>query len=185
MKPKEFHLNEDQILCSVVDEKDLTVNMQYHLSACPVCHQKKQQFGQELGRLGLMAKAFAPLPREKVRLLEKPGFFEKFGFYPIKKAAFAAGFAVVLIMAGITWQLGTFTDSQEKMMTHLVWEMEDDQQLMVEIRELEEYELPDFYLDIYGGSHGYFDEEFLNFVAPLEENQGSPVGSIRFISFIG
>ena len=49
--------------------------------------------------------------------------------------------------------------------------MQKDEQLMAEIIALEEYSPIDVYQDDSEKFNGYFDEEFVEFVVPLEENQ--------------
>ncbi|MDM8552789.1 hypothetical protein QUF72_22100 [Desulfobacterales bacterium HSG2] len=175
MKIQTIHLDEEQLIRSVVDENDLSADVRNHLSACPMCQGKKQQFERELDTLGHMAKIFAPSPRESVTYSEKPGFFEKVGFYPLLRPVLAA-----LLIFGIILPPALLTISEEERMARLVEEMENDRQLMTEIRALEEDALPDFYQDISGEFYGYFDEEFVNFVAPMEETRIRPAG--RFAS---
>ena len=178
MKSQTIHLNEEQFIRSVVDISDLSADAQIHLSACPMCQKKKQQFEQELNRLECMAKAFAPLPQRNVICSEKPAFLKKISFYPLFRPVFAAGTAVLLLTLGIIWLPAPI--SQEEQMARLAIEMEDDRQLMTEIRILEEDALPEFYQDISGEFYGYFDEEFVDFVVPMESIRIRPAG--RFAS---
>ena len=164
MKSRNLHLDEDQIIRSVVDENDLAATVRNHLSTCVVCQVKKQQIEQELRSLGYMAKEFAPLPQQKVRPFHKTSSL--WSWRPV----FATGFAAILLIAGIWWY-GLFTSSQEKMMAQIIRETEKDRQLMAEIQALLSYAPLDLYPDISTEFYdGYFDE-FLEFVVPLEENQ--------------
>ncbi len=167
MNSKNLHLNEDQVIRSVVDENDLPATVRNHLSTCLVCQGKKQQIEQELSTLGGMASQFAPLPRREVRLpVYKPRSL--WSWRPV----FAVGFAAVLLIAGIWWY-ALVTTSQEKMMSQIMWETKQDEQLMAEIYALEEYAPVDVYPDVSAESDaGYFDE-FLRFVSPLEVNQNA------------
>lgn len=166
MNSKNLHLNEDQVIRSVVAENDLPATVRNHLSTCLVCQGKKQQIEQELSTLGRMAREFAPLPRREVRLpLYKPRSL--WSWRPV----FVAGFAAVLLIAGIWYAL--VATSQEKMMSQIMWETKQDEQLMAEIYALEEYAPVDVYPDVSAEfDAGYFDE-FLRFVSPLEANQNS------------
>ncbi|NVM22244.1 MAG: hypothetical protein HWN68_10755 [Desulfobacterales bacterium] len=167
MNSKNLHLNEDQVIRSVVDENDLTATVGSHLSTCLVCQGKKQQIEQQLSTLGRMARELAPLPRREVRLpFDKPRSL--WSWRPV----FVAGFAAVLLIAGICWY-ALVTTSQEKMMSQIMRETKKDEQLMAEIYALEEYAPVDLYPDISAESDvGYFDE-FLRFVSPLEANQNA------------
>ena len=167
MNSKNLHLNEDQVIRSVVDENDLPATVRNHLSTCLVCQGKKQQIEQELSTLGRMAREFAPLPRREVRL----PFYKPRSLWSWRPV-FVAGFAALLLIAGIWWS-GVFTTSQEKMMAQIIRETEKDEQLMAEIYALEEYAPVDVYPDVSVESDiGYFDE-FLGFVSPLEVNQNA------------
>jgi hypothetical protein len=196
-----IHLDEDQLIRSLLDESDLAVSVQRHLSACSFCQKEKQQFSQKLTRLEEMTKDFAPLPRRKIVLSPEPSFAEKFGFFPLKRVAFSGGFAIVLlIMIGLWWSSPYMTQKQDRQLAKTVEEMntEEDRQfakiieetdaeneLPNEIQVLEGYTLPEFYMDVSGESYGYFGEEFLDFVVPLEENSNPAVGSVGFICSSG
>jgi hypothetical protein len=167
VKSKNLHLDEDQVIRSVVDENDLPATVRNHFSTCLVCQGKKQQIEQELRNLGYVAEECAPLPRREVRL----PFYEPRGLWSWRPV-FLAGFAAIVLMAGIWWY-GLLTASHEKMMSQVILETKKDEQLMAEINALEEYTPVDLYPDISGEPDlGYFDE-FLMFVVPLEENQDS------------
>ncbi|MDM8525596.1 hypothetical protein QUF80_19675 [Desulfococcaceae bacterium HSG8] len=171
MKTESVHLNEDQLICAVVDESDLTVAVRNHLFACPACQNEKQQFEQELKILGHMAEKFVPLHRKAVSSLpERQGFWKNVFLSPVKWPRFAAGLTVILLMVGI-WGSPQFETGYEEEIVQTAWESDEDQQMTTDIRVLEGYTLPEFYLDVSGETYGYFDEEFLEFVAPLEENQ--------------
>ena len=166
MNSKNLHLNEDQVIRSVVDENDLPATVRNHLSTCLVCQGKKQQIEQELSTLGRMASEFAPLPRREVRL----PFYKPRSLWSWRPV-FVAGFAAVLLIAGIWYAL--VATSQEKMMSQIMWETKQDEQLMAEIYALEEYAPVDVYPDVSAEfDAGYFDD-FLRFVSPLEVNQNS------------
>lgn len=164
MKSNDLHLNEDQVIRSVVDENDLSVAVRDHLSTCLACQRKKEQIEKELTSLCRMAKESAPLPRQEIRLpFHKPRLWS---WRPV----FATGLAVILLIAGVWWY-GLVTTSKEKMTAQIIGEAEKDRQLTAEIDALEEYAPYDFYPDISGESDPDYFDEFLEFVVPLEENQ--------------
>lgn len=165
MKSKDLHLNEDQVIRSVVDENDLPAAARDHLSTCLSCKREKGQIEQELTSLGRMAKESAPLPRQEIRL----PFHKPRGLWSWRPAL-ATGLAVVLLIAGIWWS-SLVTTSKEKMTAQIILEAEKDRQLMAEIDALEEYVPSDFYPDISWESDPDYFDEFLEFVVPLEENQ--------------
>lgn len=165
MEDKRMHLNEDQILLSVVDETDLSEHKKSHLQACPICQEKRTALMSELERMGEMAKHFTPLPQQKPMLPFRESWH--FGF---RLPIFAAGLAVILLIAFLG-SMSLFTDSSKQMTVRLSTEREADLPLMDDI--LEESAMPEYYLDIAVDSSSYFDDEFLKFVAPLEEQSDS------------
>jgi len=165
MKDKSMHLNEDQILLSLADVNDLSEDIKSHLLACPVCQEKKTALMSELEHLGEMAKDFTPLPQQKPVVL-----FRESRHFSFRLPVFAAGIAVVLVIACLL-SLVLFTDSSKQMTARLSTEIEADLYLLDEI--LEESSLPEYYLDIAVASYSYFDDEFLEFVTPLEEQFNS------------
>ncbi len=165
MKDKSIHLSEDQILLSLVDENDLSEDTKSHFLACPACRRKKATFVLELDRLGEKAKDFTPdLKQNSVLFSRKPRHF--FPRIPI----FAAGFALVLIIV-LALSLVLFTDSSKQITTRLAMETEEDLYLLEDI--LKESALPEYYLDIAVTFNSYFDDEFLEFIIPMEEESNS------------
>ncbi len=165
MKDKTPHLSEDQILLSIVDENDLSDHMKSHLLSCSVCQDRKAVFISDLECLGRMAKDFTPLPRKTpVPSLRKS---PRFGF---RLPVFAAGLAVVMIIAFL-WSRAYFTDPSKQMSAQLWTEAKVDLYLIDDI--LEESALPEYYLDIAVASYSYLDDEFLEFIVPVEEPDDS------------
>ncbi|CAN2039806.1 Zinc-finger domain-containing protein [Candidatus Magnetomoraceae bacterium gMMP-15] len=165
MKYKNIHLNEDQLIYAVIDENDLSAREYNHLKQCFNCKKRKDQFKQQLSSLGEMANSFVPA-RQKIY----PVFQEnrrKFRIFNTWKPAFAAGFAAILLFLGI-WNIVYQTPSSEVMIAQLIQEMVEDQELLSEVIELEEY---DFYIDISGENLNTFSDEFMDFIVPVKENQ--------------
>jgi hypothetical protein len=160
MKDKTPHLSEDQILLSLVDENDLSDHMKNHLLSCSVCQDKKGVLASDLERLGRMAKDFTPLPRKKPVLSSPKSHL--FGF---RLPVYAAGLAMVLIIAFL-WGQAYFTAPSKEMRAQSSSEMKAGLYLIDDI--LEESALPEYYLDIAVASYSYLDDEFLEFIAPVE-----------------
>ena len=166
MKDNSVHLNEDQLLLSLVDENDLSEDIKNHLLGCPACRRKKTTFVLELDRLGEKAKDFAP------DLKQNPAFlFQKAQNSFPRRPIFAVGLALVLITV-LSLSILLFTDSSKQMTAQLSTEKENYLYLLDEI--LEEPYLPDPYLDITAASNSDFDDEFVEFIFPMED----PVNSI-------
>jgi hypothetical protein len=175
MKNQEVHLNEDKIIRAIVDENDLTTFEQNHLSKCSVCQKEKQDFARVLIRMGDMSQELVPSPRRRfIHTFQKSR--SSFRWQP----ALATGFVMILLMMGI-WGSSLFKRFQENASVQIVQTMEGDQQFVAGITLIEDYALPDRYLDIIGTSDeadydnyddyndydDYYDDEFLEFVLPL------------------
>jgi predicted anti-sigma-YlaC factor YlaD len=166
---KDLHLDEDQLLWAVVEENELPLPLQEHLSACPQCRANKERFDQDLARLGQMAERLAPLPRGPVSLpVEKPrgstGWL--WGWRAYASATVAAALVVIVV-----WSSPMFRDTPGDNGDMLAREMQEAEQFMAEVSMLVENALPPVYLDISAESSAEFDDEFIQFVVPSVEEE--------------
>lgn len=174
MKDKKIHLNEDQILLSLIDENDLPEEMRSHLENCNACQDKRESLLSELECLGKMAGEFTPEPRKRPILPVRESGRKRYHF-----PAFATGLASAVLVAFLC-NVVLFSDSPEQMKADLSVESEVRLHLMEEI--LEEPALSGPYLDITQTAYSYFDDEFLEFVVP-EEEESNPLQGFSFLSF--
>lgn len=177
MKNTDKHLTEDQLIVAVVDENDLDDEAWRHLNACGKCLEKKNECERELAVLGRMAEEYAPSAGTVWHVRSKPAVFGAW------RPAFAAAFTVLVLTAGIVWlkpfDHQTVENGNQKNNT-AVLETADDEQLLAEIQELENRAMVDFYSNIFGESSGYYDEEFIDFVVPFEDDQtADEIGFLR------
>lgn len=166
--PGADHLNEDQFIRAIADESDLSRTERTHLSECPECRAKKQEFEDILNTFTAMAKAFAPLPRKKIGLSERPGFSR----YPRLQPVFAAGLLFAMLLLISLWPSAPSREEHGTTARQILREMEKDEALMDEVLELEESE--NLYPELFAEPCGYFNDEFLDFVVPSEEGRPSP-----------
>lgn len=166
MKDTDTHLDEEQLVLSLVDEDDLPETRRKHLRDCPACLKKKKSLTAELDHLGKMADEFAPVPNRRPNV-EFPEPRRLSSRIPI----FAGGLAVSVLIVFL-FGLVLFTDTSRRHIDagqatqkdaglHLVGELWDNSTLSV------------YYRDMAPGSYSYFDNDFLEFVAPLEEHSDS------------
>jgi hypothetical protein len=165
MKDRDTHLNEDQIIVSLMDENDLTEDMKGHLLACPACQEKRTALISELENLGKMAKDLTPLPKRKPVLPVRES--RRFG---VGLPIFAAG-SIAAVVIAFLGSIVFFNEPSKQMGAQLSTETGADFYLMDDI--FGESALPEYYLDIAGASYSYFDDEFLEFIVPLEEDSNS------------
>lgn len=161
MKATNMHLNEDQVLLSLVDENDLTEDVKTHLQSCALCQEKKMALISELEWLREMAKNLAPLPQNRPVILLPESRHLNFHL-PL----FATGAGVLLIV--FLWSMIFFSDlSKQKTPPFSPEIMGADIVLLDNL--LEESALPEVYLDIVVASNSDFDDDFLEFFIPQEE----------------
>jgi hypothetical protein len=172
------HLNEDQTICSVLDESVLSPELKTHMASCGLCADSKRKLEKDLKQLGDNARSFAPSMEQKTALpLEKSGEkseFFSFGHFNKSPALSLAATAVILIT--IVWWSPVFKfDPVSKSDNGLktgeadqeIWEADE---LLTEISRLSENSLPVVYMDISGESYLGLEEEFIDFVAPSITN---------------
>jgi len=158
---RQAHLNEEQIIGAVIDEKELTGEDRQHLLECRICHGKIEHLRDELQELGENARLSVEPMRKNITLpREEPasaGF--RLGWFPSFGVVAMAGlvlFVYFLGMESMSPQL-TALQSYETLL--------EDEYLMEEIFEMVENPLSD---ELYRltGENGGFDDEFLQFVVP-------------------
>lgn len=163
MKETRAHLNEEQIVLSLVDENDLPEAMRRHLKECLTCRNRRKSLAAELDHLGKMASELAPVPQRKPVVSSRKS--RRFSFrFPVFASAVA-----VLVLAVFLFRVVLFTDSSRQHIdANLATQADVRLYLVGEL--LAESPLPECYRDITLGSYSYFDDDFLEFVAPLEEH---------------
>ncbi len=178
MKNNNFHISEDQLIIAVVDQDDLPAAVQSHLSECPECLEKKRQLEQELETLGHMAREFAPLPQAKASHIMsriRAAIQEKNKGFWSWQPVLAASFVVLFLIVGMWMTSPPVKNGSEQITARLINEMEEDQYFILEVKALEENALPEFYPYISGETYHYYDDEFINYVVPVEETQNNSV----------
>ena len=187
------HLQDEEILWAVIDDKDLAGPAQEHLRECPVCKRRVEQFRYELHDFGQKARLAVPPFSRSARLpREKPAAVShNVGWLPVFGAAAMAAFLVFFYFIGMETMAPTqFTTLQNHE------SLLEDESLMREIAEIVEVPLPEdvyaitgdngtgFTEDLYeisgdngtdaaenmdeitGDNGNGFDEDFLEFVVP-------------------
>lgn len=166
------HLQDGQIICTVIDEGDLALHNRDHLLVCPLCKGKVEKFSAGLQAFGQKARQSVPPFSHPVKL--PPGkqpapVAHNAGWLPFFGAAAMAGMVVFFYFMGLTTKypakLATLP-SQESLL--------EDESLMREISEMIEFPLPDNMYEITGDNGIGFEDDFLQFVVPdIEEDSQS------------
>lgn len=167
------HLNEDQLIQSLVDEVDLPADLRHHLTTCVVCKAAKQKMEAGLERLGELAREFSPSPTGKMQLYNSDREPVRPGWWVWKwRPLFVAGFGVALLFLALTHLLPLEKKPQTRT-AQLEKEMMEDERLLESVDRLEDDALPTFYVEILDEPEPDFDEDFIDFVVPGSENKSS------------
>ena len=174
-KHADQHLNDDQIIRSVIDEAELPRHIKNHLDRCPECREEKIRLERDLTALGDAASRFAPRPRRVVVLPERKE--KSLGWLAGHHSwALASGVCAVLVVFFLGWNL--FIRLPQGRLAGVEEEMQKDGQFMVEINDLVENPLPQVYRAISGEGYAEVDEDLMDFVVPEageEPGDSSPV----------
>ena len=169
-KGKNHHLNEDQIIRAVVDESELAASTRQHLDNCNQCRAQKAHLEQNLERLGQAARQFAPLPRKRLNLKASqisPTIRWSWNWKTALVTTMAAA-ALFIIMWWASQGREMFdTSGRENVIAD---DAKASESLMTEVNILSENALPQAYMDIAVETELEFNEEFINFIAPLIED---------------
>ncbi len=140
------HLDEPQLLRSVVDATGLSLAERQHLAHCAVCQGEQQRLQTNLATLGKMAEHFAPAPRTPLRLsaLQARSHHDRPRQSLLKWTAVAATVAVMTVGP---WLLHVRQVDQVAAVNR---EMRQDERLLLAVNRLEKNALPAFYLEITG-----------------------------------
>jgi len=160
----EPHLEEDDILQAVVDDTELSVLQQQHLVACSQCRTRKERLEHELARLGQLAERYAPKPQKRVIVAEQKVRSPLLNW----RIAFSAAAVAAVIL--VVWGTSLIRNQQQGSIGNLAQDMVEAERLMTQVNILVENALPQVYLDIVGETSLNLDEEFMDFLIPVNES---------------
>jgi len=164
---KNNHLQEEQILWAVIDEKELGVDVRDHLLECSLCQAKVTRFKDDLQEFGQQARQAVPPSSRQFKLpVAKPGVFSHIpGWLPVTAAAAITGFIVFFYFMG----LQTMTPPSEVTTLQNRENIVEDETLMREISELVDRPLSNNMYEISGDDEeegNTYDDDFLQFAVP-------------------
>ena len=162
---KNHHLKQEEMICAVVDMDDLEEPLKAHLRHCEACKREKEQFENQLERLGHAADHFTPSYRQRVVL---PDLKKRRRFYLPKWQGqhFLAAAGTVVLIIVIFWWNAPVSITPYNEINHLKMEMLQDEQLLAEVQRLAENPLPQIYFDISGEDAPFISKEFIEFIVP-------------------
>lgn len=159
------HMNEDELILSVIDKNDLAEDVRKHLETCSECQRQATEFETGLSGMGQLAQAYSPHPYRKIRFDSGPKpVFKK----PLP--ALAAAFAIMLAIAG-TWWLAPDDGLKTRTTAQLTLEMEQDTLLLEEVAEIVTLAEESYSPAIFTEANGHYSQEFMEFVIPFEDDR--------------
>ncbi len=172
MPTNSSHLSRDDLLRAVIDLSDLPEACRRHLEQCPACQSKQTDLAHQLGQLSETAARLVPAPRPRTTAIlagEKPQKKRTVSFY---RGLMPTMSAALLLLFLFSIMVFTQTFNEQKTIsapteTALLNERQAEAAFAAEIESLEAYALSGFTRQ--AEESRYTSDEFLNFVAPLEE----------------
>jgi hypothetical protein len=165
----EQHLDEQQLIQTVVDENDLPRSAQTHLGTCHQCRSDKESFEQELAALGQIAERYAPQPQKPIVMPVQETKDTRWAFLNWRHAIGAA--AAVAIVVIVFWGSTTLRNLTGLPTTGSPSELMEARQLMTEVNMLVDNALPPLYLEISAEYKPDYDKEFYQFLIPQIETK--------------
>ena len=160
----ETHLGEDDMLQAVIDDTDLSRLQQQHLAECSQCRSQRERLENELAHLGQMAERFTPEPMRHITVADD----KVRAPFSIRGFAFSAAAVAAVIV--VVWATFLIRSQQQGHIGNLAQNMVEAERLMTEINVLVENALPQVYLDIVADTDLNLDEDFIDFLIPLNED---------------
>ena len=157
------HLKDEQIIQSLEEKIDLSLEDRKHLATCSRCRIERKNLEENLIRLGEMAVRSAPSLQRRIMLpSEHPAktYQRLWGWRKITALGVTAGFA--LLFFGLVF----LHKSQERTLAKFNEEMLSDEHFMNEIVRMGKSDLPQTWLDISGELDVTIDEEMFEFITP-------------------
>jgi hypothetical protein len=163
------HLDDEQLIQSVVDASDLPGSVQAHLTECGQCLAGKNSFELEMTTLSQKAEQFAPQPQRRIMLpaqKSKNPFRNLLDWHNLVAAA--ATVAAVFILV---WGTNLVRNLSEPGIENLTADMVESERLMTEVKTLVDNALPPFYLVLSGENNAGYDDDFYQFLIPTIEEK--------------
>ena len=163
----DLHLTDDEVLRAMIDPSDLGATRQAHLHSCQLCRRQTEALTARYRRLGQMARAMTPEPRQAFRVPADKAPSRRWYFKP----AMALGVMGVLVFAVTLWR--PFTRISPTPTPMVAEKFENDDRLMEEIDALVEDALPEKYRQLAAlpGERSVEDlDAFIDWVVPSPED---------------
>lgn len=140
------HLDEEQIIEAVMDEKGLEGALRRHLLECPSCRVRKEDLQGRLARFGQMSREEVPVDFRKPRLSRHGAGVSKRSWEI--RPALGMSIAFASLLALLITPLALNRDTTAYSLDRVFQEMRQDDEFLSEIEKLEDNPLPHIYVEI-------------------------------------
>ncbi|MBW1777896.1 MAG: hypothetical protein JRI76_09930 [Deltaproteobacteria bacterium] len=171
-----IHLNDEEILSAVIDTGDLDTKKRVHLSACPACQERKSAVEAPFVRMGDLASRYTPRPAGSPSIVQRQPGRNIFGMGFRLRPMLAAAIGILLMVTWIGWQSGDRRRNAGSLDSAQLQKI-DDAALMAEVDALIDGALPEAYRYIAWDPEPRFTDDFIQFVAPLPEDDSLSLDS--------
>ncbi len=168
-RESENHLDPERIIASIIDDSGLSPQEQEHLNMCPACAAARARLASQLAGLSEQGVRHTPRSRKKV-ILPAAQPVNAMAWLMRWSLGVAAAVATVVIVA--VFLLGRLLPGglQGVDEMSLAREAAQDKMFLAEVRALEHDPLPAAYSEIIPDPVVSLDEDFFDFLIPLESN---------------
>lgn len=161
---KEIHLSDEQLLMAMIDGADVSPALQAHLNECAQCCQAKSQIEREFEQLGQTAERFVPVPRRRIVLPLEDSRVGAVRFRQWRTSVAVAATALILIF--FVWGSNQML-MQEDNTGNSALENQEAEILIMEVNVLLGEAIPQVYMEICVECELHFNDEFIEFIAPV------------------
>lgn len=169
---KTRHLNEEQLIRSVVDKTSIPLHLQHHLSECPKCLKSKNDLELKFIKIGETAKTLSPFPMKRPQLPPEKSKPEKSKIVRWRPVLVTA-FTVLLVISGVLLSYLSRVPTESVFINDFSYEIWEDKMFMEEISFLAENALPLEYMEFLNESGLELDEDSIESVTSPKDIQSS------------
>jgi hypothetical protein len=165
------HLSEDELIVSLIDQKDLPPERYVHLSGCPACSSARKTIHQQLSGIGRKAERLAPLLSKKLYLPQAEDK-QRYRRRRYLTPAFGGILAIILAVMAV-WRPGALKTDKINPGGYI----RSDDTLLIQVSALVENPLPDTYREISDIAESDMKEDVTDLIVPSLENSISRLKS--------
>lgn len=157
--------DEDKIIRSLIDPKDLDAEYKNHLTSCIKCVEEGDKLRHELSNIGALARVNCPIQHRTFMISSKV----KQGLFIVHPAILALSLFIfaVIWMPSPAQIYKVYTDSI------IIEQALSDKSIVKVIRDINEQMYTDIKVDFSENSDSYVNDDFMRFIVPVSIQEDS------------